>query len=254
MTQTQPETRKTHSPVARVLMGILIFQLGLGGLLILGDMQGLRLPSFGPDAPRLTEPVRPGDQRRTFRPDRDRPVIHPVRDPGELPKRLVLTAVDGTTYRLEGGIDAGDATRLIALIDAADPTPETLILQSPGGSVSDALELGRHMRAKGINTQMLAGEYCYSACPYLLAAGVTRNIDADASVGVHQHYFGQNTLLPAAFAVEDIQRGQGEVMIYLNDMGIDPLIMQHALSTPPDEIYVLVPDELTKYGFTPTAN
>ena len=254
MTQTQPETRKTHSPVARVLMGILIFQLGLGGLLILGDMQGLRLPSFGPDAPRLTEPVRPGDQRRTFRPDRDRPVIHPARDPGELPKRLVLTAVDGTTYRLEGGIDAGDATRLIALIDAADPTPETLILQSPGGSVADALELGRHMRAKGINTQMLAGEYCYSACPYLLAAGVTRNIDADASVGVHQHYFGQNTLLPAAFAVEDIQRGQGEVMIYLNDMGIDPMIMQHALSTPPDEIYVLVPDELTKYGFTPTQN
>ena len=254
MTQTQQETKETRSPVARVLMGILIFQLGLGGLLILGDMQGLRLPSFGPDAPRLTEPVRPGDQRRTFRPDRDRPGIQPARDPGELPERLVLTALYGNTYRLEGAIDAGDATRLIALIDAADPTPETLILQSPGGSVGDALELGRHMRAKGINTQMLAGEYCYSACPYLLAAGVTRNIDADASVGVHQHYFGQNTLLPAAFAVEDIQRGQGEVMIYLNDMGIDPLIMQHALSTPPDEIYVLVPDELTKYGFTPTAN
>ena len=254
MTQTQQETQETRSPVARVLMGILIFQLGLGGLLILGDMQGLRLPSFGPDAPRLTEPVRPGDQRRIFRPDRDRTVVQPARDPGELPERLVLTALDGNTYRLEGAIDAGDAPRLIALIDAADPTPETLILQSPGGSVADALELGRHMRAKGINTQMLAGEYCYSACPYLLAAGVTRNIDADASVGVHQHYFGQNTLLPAAFAVEDIQRGQGEVMIFLNDMGIDPLIMQHALSTPPDEIYVLVPDELTKYGFTPTQN
>ena len=250
MTQTAPETDTRRTPIARVLMGILIFQLGLGGLLIIGDMQGLRLPSFGPDAPRLTEPVRPGDQRRTFRPDRDRPMVQPARDPGELPDRLVLTALDGTSYRLEGGIDGGDAARLIALIDAADPTPETLILQSPGGSVSDALELGRHIRAKGIKTQMLAGEYCYSACPYLLAAGATRDINADASVGVHQHYFGQNTFLPAAFAVEDIQRGQGEVMTYLNDMGIDPLVMQHALSTPPDQIYVLVPDELVKYGFT----
>ena len=98
------------------LMGILIFQLGLGGLLVLGDMQGLRLPGFGPDAPRLTEPVRPGDQRRTFRPDRDRPVVQPARDPGELPDRLVLTATEGTTYRLEGEIRDGDAPRLIALL------------------------------------------------------------------------------------------------------------------------------------------
>lgn len=243
---------KQRSPVARVLMGILIFQLGLGGLLVLGDMQGLRVPSFGPDAPRLTEPVRPGDQRRTFRPDRDRPVVQPARDPGELPDRLVLTGLGDGTYRLEGGIHDGDAPRLIALMTAADPAPETLILQSPGGSVADALALGRHMRAKGIATQMLAGEYCFSACPYLLAAGIRRNIDTDAYVGVHQHYFGENTFLPAAFAVEDIQRGQGEVMTYLHDMGIDPLVMQHALSTPPDEIYVLLPEELDRYGFTQT--
>lgn len=245
----QPSTPQ-RSPVARVLMGILIFQLGLGGLLVIGDMQGLRLPRFGPDAPRLTEPVRPGDQRRTFRPDRDRPSVQPARNPGELPDRLVLTQEDGSTYRLEGSISAGDAPRLIDLIDAANPRPETLILQSPGGSVSDALDLGRHLRTLGVTTQMLAGEFCLSACPYLLAAGTTRSIDKDASVGVHQHYFGENTFLPATFAVEDIQRGQGEVMVYLDKMGIDPLVMQHALSTPPDEIYVLLPSELEKYGFT----
>ncbi|WP_415402384.1 hypothetical protein [Tateyamaria sp. SN3-11] len=239
-----------RGPVARILMGVLIFQLGIGGLLILGDMQGLRLPSFGPDAPRLTEPVRPGDQRRTFRPDRDRPVVQPARDPGELPDRLVLTQTDASTYRLEGGIRAGDAERLADLMDQADPAPETLILQSPGGSVQDALALGRHIRAQGITTQMLSGEFCYSACPYLLAAGASRDIDPDASVGVHQHYFGENTFLPAAFAVEDIQRGQGEVMTYLDEMGIDPLVMQHALSTPPDQIYVLLPEELEEYGFT----
>ena len=238
-----------RGPVARILMGVLIFQLGIGGLLILGDMQGLRLPSFGPDAPRLTEPVRPGDQRRTFRPDRDRPVVQPARDPGELPDRLVLTQTEATTYRLEGGIRAGDAERLADLMDQADPAPETLILQSPGGSVQDALALGRHIRASGIATEMLSGEFCFSACPYLLAAGVRRDIAPDASVGAHQHYFGENTFLPAAFAVEDIQRGQGEVMTYLDEMGINPLVMQHALSTPPDQIYVLLPEELEEYGF-----
>ena len=242
--------KKPRSSVGRVLIGVLIFQLALGGLLVVGDMQGLRLPSFGPNAPRLTEPVRPGDQRRTFRPDRDRPTVQPARDPGELPDRLVLTQQSGTTYRLEGGIRAGDAPRVIDLLDAADPAPDTLILQSQGGSVGDALELGRHIRARRIGTQMLAGEFCYSACPYLLAAGATRDIDDNASVGVHQHYFGENTFLPAGFAVEDIQRGQAEVMTYLNDMGIDLLVMQHALSTPPNEIYVLLPEELKKYKFS----
>ncbi|MEL6807517.1 MAG: hypothetical protein AAFO97_07030, partial [Pseudomonadota bacterium] len=190
-------TGKERGPVARVLMGILIFQLGLGGLLVLGDMQGLRLPQFGPNAPRLTEPVRPGDQRRTFRPDRDRPVVQPARDPGQLPNRLVLSAIADGTYRLEGAIGDGDAARLIDLIDAADPVPDTLVLQSPGGSVADALALGRHIRGNGIATQMLAGEFCYSACPYMLAAGASRDIDPDAFVGVHQHYFGEKTFLPS---------------------------------------------------------
>jgi len=66
---------------------------------------------------------------------------------------------------------------------------------------------------------------------------------------VHQHYFGESTILPAGFAVEDIQTGQGRVMAYLDEMGIDPLVMRHALVTPPDEIYVLVPAELRAYGF-----
>ncbi|MEO0401791.1 MAG: hypothetical protein AAF214_05400, partial [Pseudomonadota bacterium] len=156
-----------------------------------------------------------------------------------------------TTYRLEGGIRAGDAPRLIDLM--TETGAETLLLQSPGGSVSDALALGRFIRSQGINTQMLAGEFCLSACPYLLAAGEQRDIDRDATVGVHQHYFGENTFLPAAFAVEDIQRGQGEVMTYLDEMGINPLVMQHALSTPPDEIYILLPSELEDYGFIQTS-
>lgn len=245
------ERASARNPIARTLMAVLLFQLGIGSLLVLGDMQGLRLPTFGPDAPRLTEPVRPGDQRRTFRPDRDRPITQPARDPGELPSRLVLTQTDGATYRLEGEISPGDATRIADMLDQSDPAPDTLILQSPGGSVQDALALGRVLRAANINTRMLSGEFCFSACPYLLAAGVARDIHADASVGVHQHYFGENTFLPAAFAVEDIQRGQAEVMTYLDEMGIDPLVMQHALSTPPDQIYVLLPDELARYGFIP---
>jgi hypothetical protein len=242
---------KAKSLVARVLTGALIFQAGIAAMLVLGDVQQANLawPGFGPKAPRLTEPVAPGDQRRRFRPGRDRPATRPARDPGDMPKRLLLTAMDGATYRLEGTIAEGDADRIIRLMQEAHPRPARLVLQSPGGSVDDALKLGRHLRAEGIATRMLPGEYCFSACPYVLAGGVTRDIPDAALIGVHQHYFGESTILPAAFAVEDIQAGQGEVMLYLDAMGIDPLVMRHALITPPDEIYILVPQELRDYGF-----
>lgn len=72
-------------------------------------------------------------------------------------------------------------------------------------------------------------------------------------VGVHQHYFGENTVLPAFLAVEDIQRGQGEVMGYLDEMGIDLRLMQPALATPPDAIYILVREELERYGLVTTS-
>jgi len=38
-------------------------------------------------------------------------------------------------------------------------------------------------------------------------------------------------------------------MTYLNQLGVDPLVMQHALTTPPDEVYVLLPEELQDYRF-----
>ncbi|SEN23752.1 hypothetical protein SAMN04488077_1142 [Roseovarius tolerans] len=50
--------------------------------------------------------------------------------------------------------------------------------------------------------------------------------------------------MPVFFAVEDIQFSQGETMGYLIEMGIDPGVMIHGLKTPPNDIYVLVENEL----------
>ena len=62
-----------RSSIGRVLGGVLVFQLFIAGFLIIGDMrEGIRLPSFGPSAPRTSEPVRPGDQRRLYSPDYER--------------------------------------------------------------------------------------------------------------------------------------------------------------------------------------
>jgi len=248
MSDTPSEPKR--NPVGRVLMGVLIFQLGLAVMLFWGDLRaGLPFPSFGPKAPALTEPIRPGDQTRRYRPDQAPPSGRPMHTTA-LPDRLILTVVrGGEAVLLEGTIEDGDAVRIAKQIGDLNTPPTEAILNSPGGSVQDALALGRYLRNEGLTTAMREGDVCYSACPYLLAAGTSRTIPDGAFVGVHQHYFGESTILPAFVAVESIQRGHGEVMAYLDDMGIDPLLMRHALVTPPNEIYVLLPEELLRYRF-----
>lgn len=244
--------RRGH-PVKRALTGILIFQLGLALLLFLGDIgRDFSLPRPGTSVPRFDTPARPGDQTRRYDPGAlpaTRPGGPDVAPSGPMPNRLTLE-VTGDAIVLTGTIAPGDAERIAGRIAGLEDRPDRVVLNSSGGSVADALALGRGIRAAGMDTAMRASDICLSACPYILAGGVTRDVAEGARVGVHQHYFGENTLLPAFTAVSSIQRGQGEVMRYLDEMGVDPMVMSHALVTPPDEIYLLLPEELERYRLT----
>lgn len=254
---SEASTASRGSPTRRALTAILVFQLGLAGLLVFGDVgRDFALPSRGPAAPEFDQPARPGDQTRKFDPGsfpqtRPAPGGPDTRPSGPMPDRLTLEA---TTEQLilTGTIAPGDGARLKKQIADRLATwqgalPE-VVLNSPGGSVGDALTLGRAIRDTGLSTAMRGTDICLSACPYLFAAGVERRAEEGARIGVHQHYFGENTLLPAFTAVSDIQRGQGAVMEYLDEMGVDPMLMSHGLATPPDEIYLLLPEELTRYA------
>ncbi|MFT4700075.1 MAG: hypothetical protein ACI90E_000743 [Yoonia sp.] len=240
---------------------VLWVQLGFAVFLFGADlMRVLPQLSSPSSAPQLTQPLRPGDQTRRFNsaqlPTREAsPNSRPLPNTGDMPSRLLFESVQWEgreTVTMTGAIQPGDADRFADFLERKD-TPDVIFLNSPGGSVTDALVIGQRIRDVEAETAMSNADICLSACPYILAAGVTRAIPDGAWVGVHQHYFGENTALPAFLAVEDIQKGQAAVMTYLNDMGIDTLVMQHALATPPDEIYLLTQDELRTYGFLPKA-
>lgn len=243
----------------RILRWVFGMQIVFAGVLLLSDLLRI-LPqiAFPSAAPDITQPLGPGDQTRRYNPSdiiprEARPGSRPIPVTEDMPSRLLFEFTrweNEPTVTITGQIAPGDAARFSDFLqDTAEP-PTQAFLNSPGGSVTDALLIGREMRRLEINTAMTGSDICLSACPYLLAAGPTRTVEDGALVGVHQHYFGENTALPAFLAVEDIQRGQGEVMVYLSDMGIDPLVMQHALVTPPDEIYLLTLEELDRYALT----
>jgi hypothetical protein len=243
----------------RLLKWVLWVQLGFAVVLFSSDIARV-LPqmAFPSTAPNISDPLRPGDQTRRYDPARlpqreAAPSTRPLPSTTDMPSRLLFESVmwDGRpTLTITGSIQAGDADRFFDHL-TTQVTPEVVYLNSPGGSVMDALAIGERLRSLNAETAMSDADVCLSACPYILAAGTQRSIPDGAWVGVHQHFFGENTALPAFLAVEDIQRGQGEVMTYLSRMGIDPLVMQHALVTPPDEIYLLTQAELETYRFLP---
>lgn len=241
-----PETNRFRP--ARVLRGLFIAQLGIGALLVAADLSvGLpQLFNGGTRAPSLTQPVAPGDQTRRYRPSDVPTTPYDGPAPRAMPKRLTFEIID-ETLRLTGAIKGGDSERFATYLQENGDLPKTVSLHSPGGSVRDALAIGRMVRGRNFDTQIVADAVCFSACPYVFMGGVSREVAEDGALGVHQHYFEEDTILPAWLAVSDIQRGQAEVMVFLDEMGIDPMVMQHALATPPDAIYVLLPEQLTTY-------
>ncbi len=232
----------------RVIKWLLGAQIALAGLLIAIDLLP-RLPNLlsPSDAPELDQPIGPGDQTRHYRPNRPA-MPGPGVDP-DMPRRLVAESVeiDGVTgLRLRGAIAEGDGARIVEQF--RQTRPGIVQLDSPGGSVRDALDIGRTLRDIGAATQLADRAVCLSACPYIFVGGTERRTSETARLGVHQHSFGESRILPAFLAVESIQRGQADVLNHLDEMGVDLRIMGPAMATPADEIYILTAEELSEWN------
>ncbi len=129
----------------------------------------------------------------------------------------------------------------------------TIVLDSSGGSVNDAIALGRRFRSLGALTTVGAtvrkqGErarvvpeaYCESMCAFLLLAGKTRYVPPTAHVRVHQIWMGDRAddAKAATYTAQDlmiVERDIGRLAKYTFDMGGTGDLLSLALSVPPWE-------------------
>lgn len=237
----------------------LAVQIGLAGVLMSEDafdwLQSVRDTGIRHEQ---TAPIAPGDQTRPFTPvsvpvlkDPTKRLNAPVRLPEAMNRELTFAIQDTADYGrvvlVSGGINDQDGGRFESFLRDVDPPAKYIALHSPGGAVHEALKIGRTIRENGLNTLISPDAACLSACPYILAGGVERIVSKSGWVGLHQHFHDRNTIIPSFLAVESVQAGHGETLEYLSDMEIDPLILLHVLKTPPEDIYMLVEQELTDY-------
>lgn len=148
-----------------------------------------------------------------------------------------------------GTIDPGSAERFAAEIAKRGTYVKTVVLHSPGGSVQDAIRIGRLIRERKFNTQVEDGSYCASSCPLILAGGVERIAGPKAAIGVHQIFAAANIAgAGLADGMNSAQRISAECQRYLRDMGVDSQVWVHAMETPKDELFYFKLDELISHG------
>jgi hypothetical protein len=155
-----------------------------------------------------------------------------------------------------------------------DLTGATVVLDSSGGSVNDAIALGRRWRALGLGTTVgisvmtktTAGDravvvpdaYCESMCVFMLLSGKARYVPERAHVRVHQIWMGDRAddAKAASYTAQDlmiVERDIGRLAKYTFDMGGAGDLLSLALSVPPwEDLHELSPAELRSTNLVTT--
>lgn len=126
---------------------------------------------------------------------------------------------------LRGAIEMGDAHALATRLKA-DPGLRVLRLDSYGGSVKGAIELGEIVRRAKLTTLVDASrDVCDSACTMIFAAGVARHylnaeamtegFSGQAGLGYHRSYMRGDRVTPPTLSDE----GERLMMAYYRKMG-----------------------------------
>jgi hypothetical protein len=132
----------------------------------------------------------------------------------------------------------------------------TIVLDSSGGSVNDAIALGRRWRnlgalttvgisvenhtAQGDHATVTPEAYCESMCVFLLLSGKTRYVPEGAHVRVHQIWMGDRAddAKAASYTAQDmmiVERDIGRLAKYTFDMGGAGDLLSLSLNVPPWE-------------------
>jgi hypothetical protein len=197
------------------------------------DLPALDQPGTNPS---ILSPLLPGGDKR----------LMPLPQPdGAMARPMTFELVGGGKLMATGTIMPGISESFAAEVSRRGDYIKTVVLNSPGGSVADALTMGRLIRERKFATEVEAGKYCASSCPLVFAGGVERRAGDKALIGVHQVAAVSSTANGAARDEMNVaQKISARCQRYLGDMGVSLQVWVHAMETPHDKLFIFKPDEL----------
>ncbi len=174
---------------------------------------------------------------------------------------------------VEGEIEAGDSEKFKRFWEenAYDAFRFSIALNSPGGSLSEGIELGKYFRENGVATVVqkytprapmesewdysfsakpMPGSGCYSACALAFMGGVERSVPEGSEIGFHQFYGGTEER-SAEDAMVSTQAVSAMISEYLRTMGASPELFEIMSVTPPEGMFIPKKTEMDALGINP---
>lgn len=163
----------------------------------------------------------------------------------------------------DGGIEAGDTDRLVAVL-RANPSVTRVELNSSGGDYFESFDLAHVIADFGLDTHV-AGT-CESSCAHVFLGGTRRTLARGGRIGFHQttwsaesaqSYFDdwaederwRTPFDMVSWTYEDTQTEIYERLMFMIDRGVAPRFAIETLRQPADGIWHPDRAELLAAGF-----
>jgi hypothetical protein len=153
---------------------------------------------------------------------------------------------------LKGVIDAAMTAELKSRLQQVSGTISTLHvwLDSPGGTVGPAMEIGRLLRSRRatVSINAAAGHSCVSACVLVFASGVIRGAVPER-LGIHRPYLEVGTAARTMAEIKTVvDQMLAQIRAYLAEMNVDPRLADDMMRIPSEQVRYLTYDDLDAYG------
>lgn len=141
---------------------------------------------------------------------------------------------------IKGEIVGGDGDRFYDLVQGHDRV--SVILQSPGGLVKEALQIGAEIRLNNYATMVLPEGECFSACGLIWVAGARRYMSASSKIGFHAAYREENG------EYKESGVANAEIGSYLTHLGLRIEAIRFFTIAGPNDFLLLTPERARALG------
>lgn len=141
---------------------------------------------------------------------------------------------------VRGEITAGDGDRFFEAVNSLERA--TVILESPGGLLREALQMGAEIRIRNFATMVLPDAECYSACGLIWVSGARRYMSPTSEIGFHAAFSAENG------EYRESGVANAEIGSFLTHLGLRIEAIRFFTIAGPNEFLLLTPERARALG------
>ena len=169
-----------------------------------------------------------------------------------------LSSLNRKIYMISGEITSRDVNQVKNVLQSVGAhatfygeAPIRFRLNSTGGDIYAAIEIGKLIRKARAECEIEIGGKCYSACVLVLSGAVVRWV-LGGEVGIHRPYSKYVGNRDYESTQNEYRRTETAVRAYLTEMNLPGQLFEAMLSVPPEKIRILSDEETEAFGLSGT--